>query len=256
MTDTQKLLPAPEYIDIDDYVVKVRRVVRSGMQRIVLVHGIGVSSRYFVPLAEELATTYDVTILDLPGYGTAPDPKRTLSIPELGEVVAGYVRHTGLAPAMLVGHSMGCQIVAHTARQSPELCNGLILIGPTVNKWERSRRMQAWRLLQDVFREPLRVCLLVLGDYLRMGVGRYLRTSRSMIADKIEDTLAGCDLATLIVRGEKDPIVPAKWAHVLAGQLIDAHVLEVADAPHVVQYKQPRGLARELRQYIDVSTKK
>lgn len=236
---------------IDNYVITVRRAARPGVQPLVLVHGIGVSSRYFLPLAEELAKTYDVTVLDLPGYGTAPDPKHTLSIPELGGVVAAYIEQAGLAPAVLIGHSMGCQIIAHTARQRPELCGRLILLGPTVNKWERSRRMQAWRLLQDVLREPLRVSLLVLSDYLRMGVGRYLRTSRSMIADKIEETLADCRLSALIVRGKKDPIVSAEWVRYLANQLSDAQVLELSNAPHVVQYKKPQELAYILRQYID-----
>lgn len=251
MTDAQKSLSLPERTNVNGYGLKVRRAPRSDAQPIVLVHGIGVSSRYFLPFAEVLARMYDVTVLDLPGYGTAPDPKHTLSIPELGEVVAAYVRQAGLAPAVLVGHSMGCQIVAHTARQAPELSSKLILLGPTVNKWERSRRRQAWRLLQDVLHEPLRVSLLIFGDYLRMGFGRYLRTSRSMIEDAIEETLAGSKMPTLIVRGQDDPIVPTKWVHSLAGYLQDARVVEIPHAPHVVQYKRPQELARISRHFID-----
>lgn len=251
MTDTQNLLSPPEAMRIGKYTVTVRRASRPEAQPLVLVHGIGVSSRYFLPLAEELAKTYDVSVLDLPGYGTAPDPRHTLTIPELGEVVTSYVRQAEAASTVLIGHSMGCQIVAHAARQSPELYSKLILLGPTVNKWERSRRLQAWRLLQDVWREPLRVSVMIFGDYLRMGMGRYLRTSRSMIADKIEDTLTNCRLATLIARGSKDPIVPDTWVWFLANQLINARVLEIADAPHVMQYQKSYELACELRRYID-----
>ena len=251
MSDTPNSLTSPECLTIDGYAITVQRMRRAATQSIVLVHGIGVSSRYFVPFAEELAKHYDVSILDLPGYGTAPDPAHTLSITELGGVVAKYAQSLRGGPVVLIGHSMGCQIIAHSVRRDPESCRRLILLGPTVNKWERSRRIQAWRLLQDVLREPPRVSLLVFGDYLRMGVGRYLRTSRSMIEDKIEETLAGCAIPALIVRGMRDSIVPSGWTRYLQGQMKHAALVEIPGAPHVVQFKRPAELADVCRDFID-----
>lgn len=253
MTSRQTSLFSLKQLRVDGYSIKVRRSGVPGAQVVVLVHGIGVSSRYFLPLAKELAKQYDVAILDLPGYGAAPDPKHTLSIAELGRVVAAYIHQEVAGPAVLVGHSMGCQIAAHTARQSPELCKSLVLLGPTVNIWERSRRMQAWRLLQDISREPPYVSALVFGDYLRMGVGRYWRTLRSMIDDKIEETLADTTIPTLIIRGQRDPIVPPEWTAYLADQLADASVEEIAGAAHVAQFKKPQILARLVRKFFSTS---
>lgn len=250
MTERQTSLAYSERIRVNGYAVEVRRAGVHAAQVIVLVHGIGVSSRYFLPFAEELAKYYDVRVLDLPGYGTTPDPKRTLSIAELGGVVAAYIQQELSGSAVLVGHSMGCQIVAHTARNYPQLCDKLILLGPTVNKWERTRRMQAWRLLQDIMREPPYVNALVLGDYLRMGIGRYWRTLCSMISDKIEETLIGCSLPVLIVRGEWDPIVSAEWAAYLEDRLADARVEEIPRVAHVIQYKKPRELAAVVQKFL------
>lgn len=251
MTNRQTSLSSPERTRVNGYTVEVRRAGVRSAQAIVLVHGIGVSSRYFLPLAEELAKYYDVTVVDLPGYGTAPDPKHALSIAELGGVVAAYIQQELAGSAVLVGHSMGCQIVAHTVRDHPQLCDKLILLAPTVNKWERTRRMQAWRLLQDVMREPPYVSALVFGDYLRMGIGRYLRTLRSMIGDRIEDTLVECDLPTLIVRGMRDRIVSSQWAQYLVRHLAAGEVSEISDAPHVVQYKKSKEVARVCRMFIE-----
>lgn len=250
MTDRQTSLSFPERIRVNGYTLEVRRSGVRSAQAIVLVHGIGVSSRYFLPFAKELAKRYDVSVLDLPGCGTAPDPEHTLSIAELGGVVAAYIQQEFAGSAVLAGHSMGCQIVAHAARDYPQLCDKLILLGPTVNKWERSRRMQAWRLLQDVMREPPYVSALVLGDYLRMGIGRYSRTLRSMISDKIEETLIGCSLPVLIVRGKWDPIVSAEWAAYLEDRLADARVEEIPRVAHVIQYKKPRELAAVVQKFL------
>ena len=254
MADIPTSLAAAEQLNVNGYVVKVRRAGPRGAQLVVMVHGIGVSSRYFLPLAEQLAEHYEVAVLDLPGYGTAPDPKHTLSIAELGGVVAAYVRQVGDTPAILIGHSMGCQIVAQAARQDGGAASKLILLSPTVNKWERSRRLQAWRLLQDVSQEPLAASLLIFGDYLRMGVGRYLRTSRSMIEDKIEETLKGCATPTLIVRGGQDTIVSARWARYLQDRMERADLVEIPGAPHVVQFKKPAELAGVVRKFLRSST--
>lgn len=250
MTDRKISSATPRRIRVNGYTIEARRAGVHRARPIVLVHGIGVSGRYFLPLADELAKHYDVSVLDLPGYGMAPDPKHTLSIVELGEVVAAYIKQELIGPAVLVGHSMGCQIVAHTAHDYPALCDKLILLGPTVNKKERTRRMQSWRLLQDIMRESPYVSTLVFGDYLRMGVGRYWRTLDSMINDRIEATLAGCSLPILIVRGKGDPIVPPEWVAYLASSTADARVQEIPGAAHVVQYKKPQELAEVIQELL------
>ena len=49
---------------------------------IILVHGLGVSSRYMRPLAELLAAERSVYMIDLPGFGRSEKPRRALNIAE------------------------------------------------------------------------------------------------------------------------------------------------------------------------------
>src|SRR4051812_42264365 len=50
---------------------------------VVLVHGVAVSSRYLVPLAEQLVPRARVYLPDLPGYGRSEcPPRRDLDVPE------------------------------------------------------------------------------------------------------------------------------------------------------------------------------
>ena len=210
---------------------------------VVLVHGIGMSGEYFLPFADELSAHYDVYVLDLPGYGTTPTPDRALSVPELAEVLAEVIDALGVAAPVVIGHSMGCQVVANALAAHPDLCRGYMLIGPTVDPAARSRRALFWRLLRDTLRELPSTNLVVFRNYVRMGLLRYLATLRSMLADRLEDTITRCTAPGAVVRGTRDPIAPRSWAARLAGAAPQARLIEVPGAPHALQHHRPRDLA-------------
>src|SRR4051812_42806183 len=48
---------------------------------VVLVHGFGVSSSYFVPTAELLAPKFQVLAPDLPGHGKSDTPEKPFDVP-------------------------------------------------------------------------------------------------------------------------------------------------------------------------------
>ncbi|WP_323959190.1 alpha/beta fold hydrolase [Arthrobacter sp. JZ12] len=219
------------------------RTAGSGGQPVVLVHGIGVSARYFQPLAAELSRNNAVYAIELPGFGLAPSPRRALSVPELGQVVVAALHGLGLSGVVLVGHSMGCQVAAEAAARAPELVHKLVLLGPTVNNRERSAAMQALRLAQDTLREPPAVNMMVFTDYVRSLVP-YLRTLPAMINHRIEDVLPEVSCPVVLMRGERDPIVPADWLRRLAETNRGARVVEVPNVPHVLMYGRPEETAR------------
>ncbi|HEV7951901.1 MAG TPA: alpha/beta fold hydrolase [Candidatus Saccharimonadales bacterium] len=215
----------------------------SNRRSILFVHGIGASGRYFLPLAGKMSATHNVFVVDLPGYGNTPKPPAALSIRELSDVIIELTHRLNLEKTILIGHSMGCQIVARAVQKEPMLYDKMVLIGPTVNSKERTLFMQSLRLAQDVIYEPMRVRQMILSDYMHMGFRRYLQTCRHMMNDHIEESLADCRLPILIVRGKKDKIVPADWVRVLCTVAPDAKCHEIADAPHAAQYKMASRLA-------------
>jgi pimeloyl-ACP methyl ester carboxylesterase len=227
------------------------RVVASGAKTpLILVHGLGVSGDYYLPFAEKMKAFYDIYIIDLPGYGKTPKPYPPLTIDELANVLLEYIATKNISDAVAIGQSMGCQIVAQAAARQPQRFQKLILLSPTVNQFERTFLTQSLRLVQDTLREPPSVVFIVLRDYLRMGLRRYLLTTKSMLADHIEETLTKCPQPVLVVRGKKDTIVPHRWAAVLTENK-ERTLVEMQDAPHLLQYKKPRELVAICRQFIE-----
>ncbi|MBM7503052.1 alpha/beta fold hydrolase [Agromyces aurantiacus] len=199
----------------------------------VLVHGIGMGDRYFSDLADSLARVGRVLALDLPGFGEAPEPRHPQTMSESGEYLAELIAAEGLDdPVVLVGHSMGTQIVAETAAQRPDLVASLVLIAPTVNPRERSAVVQAIRLLEDPSLTRPKVVVLAIRMYLQAGPRWYFKKLHQMLAHRIELVLPDVAAPTLVVRGEHDRLAPRPWAEEVALILPHGRYVEVADRGH------------------------
>jgi pimeloyl-ACP methyl ester carboxylesterase len=217
----------------------------------VLIHGIGVSGDYFIPFAAILLGHYDVHVIDMPGYGDTPTPPRPLTPLEQADVAADYMKEIGLSNAVVVGQSMGCQTAAQFARRHPDLCEKILLIGPTVNKWEHRLSLQAFKLFLDGFKEPFGMNLMIIRDYLKMGVVRFFQTTRYMLDDHIEQTLSNVKVPVCIVRGEQDGIATRRWAEYLAAIPRKAEVHHIPTGPHNVQYTNPKELFEACRTFLE-----
>jgi 2-hydroxy-6-oxonona-2,4-dienedioate hydrolase len=217
---------------------------------IVLVHGQVISSRYMVPTAELLAPEFRVFAPDLPGFGLSGKPKRVLSVPELADALAGWMEANAFERASLVANSLGCQIVVDLAVRHPELAGALVLAGPTIDPRGRSAPVQIARWFMDWPGERPSLALAHLQDYARAGLRRTLHTFRHALADRIEDKLPLVQCPTLVVRGERDPIVPQRWAEEAARLLPRGRLLVIPGGPHCVNYSTPRAFARVVRTFL------
>jgi pimeloyl-ACP methyl ester carboxylesterase len=217
---------------------------------VVLVHGLGVSSRYMVPAIRALSPDFLVYAPDLPGYGRTPGPRHALSIRDLSDSLVEWMTAMDIEKPLFVGNSMGCQILVELAVRFPTRVERLVLIGPTMDRAARSGPKQVWRLVRDTFREAPSQPLVVAYDYLRFGPRRFRQTFYDALADRIERKLPRIQVPVLVMRGANDPIVPRAWAHELADLAPNGRYAEVGDTGHTVNYMSPRALARAVRHYI------
>jgi pimeloyl-ACP methyl ester carboxylesterase len=219
----------------------------------VLVHGIGVSSRYFHPLAAELARTGRVFLVDLPGYGESPDPKRDVTIADHAEVLAGFLRQLEVPDPVIVGHSWGAQVVSMLARRHPEVPRTVVLLSPTLEPSARTPWRAIGHLLHDATREPPAVFWIAVTDYLvRCGLSYLLRQMPHMIADRPEDRVGEHRARTLVINGDRDPIVASAWAR----QLAEAHPageFREVNGPHVIMHTEPEMIAQHITRFVTQS---
>lgn len=91
-------------------------VYGQGEIALVLVHGWCCDSRYWDWQVLPLGQRYRVVTLDLAGHGQSGANRRAWTMPAFGADVAAVVRSLGLHRVVLVGHSMGGNVVVEAAR--------------------------------------------------------------------------------------------------------------------------------------------
>lgn len=210
---------------------------------IVLVHGLGVSSRYMTPLACELARNFPVVVPDLPGFGRSDKPKHVPDVKQLAEYLEGWLRTVNIRPTLFIGNSMGCQILVELAHIDREIVRGLVFLGPTMDQFAPTRLSHVGRLLLDQFAEPPTLVPLQAYDYLSNGP---LRTIKTFLHAAKHDMLQRTSAVTapcLILRGEKDTIVSQPWVEALARVMPTAHLEVISNAGHALNYNAAPTIA-------------
>lgn len=217
---------------------------------VVLVHGLGMSSRYMAPLARCLARDMPVFAPDLPGFGRSCDPPHILTVPGMAEVLAAWMDAVGIRRATLVGNSLGCEVLVEFALQRPDLVERLVLQGPTPDP-EHARALQqvALFVLTSLFERPS-IVLVALADYGRTGLWRYAWTFHHMSRYRMAAGLPSVAAPTLIIVGARDYLVPREWAERMARLLPKARLVIVPGAAHGMNYSHPEALRNAILPFL------
>jgi 2-hydroxy-6-oxonona-2,4-dienedioate hydrolase len=216
----------------------------------VLVHGLGLSQRYMMPVARELAQDYRVYVPDQPGFGASGHPEQVLDMAGLADAIAAWIRAAGIPRAVLLGNSQGCQIIGQLAVRHPALVEAAIMQGPTAPPRERTWLWQFIRWRQNGRYNPPSLEPITWGEYKKAGYLRVLRTFHHSLHDHLEDQIPHIQAPTLIVRGECDPICRASWARHLASLHPNGKLVEIPRVAHTLCYTAPAELAEVTRQFV------
>lgn len=219
----------------------------SGPRPLVLLHGIGMGRSVYVDLVSRMPGR--VIGLDLPGFGEAPEPVRTLTMERHADLVAAFLRDRGIADAVVLGHSMGSQIAAEVAARHPSLVSGLILAGPTVDSTARNVLAQAGYLLRDLIGEKPEVLWRGAREYLRGGPN-LIRKMRATIVHEPEKAYERVTAPTLLLRGESDPLAPLSWCREILRAIPKSRMAEIPGHGHGTLISDSEPAAEEITRFI------
>lgn len=217
---------------------------------VILVHGLGMSSRYMIPLAKHLAPHVRVYAPDLPGFGLSDKPSYVLTVRELADALAAWMRAIGVERAVLVGNSLGCEVLVELALAHPACVVRLVLQGPTPDPEARGIVRQIAGFFAAAVFERWSLAWVALTDYARGGVRRYVLTARSMIDNRIGEKLPRVVQPTLVVWGTRDYIVPYAFVMRITGRLPRGRLAVIPGAAHGINYSHPRAFAAVLLPFL------
>lgn len=187
------------------------------------------------------------------------------------DVVAFIDGHVG-APVVVTGHSMGGLVAQHVASTRPDLVTRLVLTATLaapvtafarrIERWDDLVARGHWR---DFYRDAVaasytgsellkrRVALRVLGAKpVPHRVGRHHSLAQACLAHDSRDALSNITPPTLVMAGERDPVVPPAASRSLADALPDARFVVLDHASHGFPEQYPHRTYREVARFLDL----
>lgn len=225
----------------------------SGQRAYILIHGIGMSAKYYLPLANILSEDAQVFLVELPGFSRNDKPPRPLSMAEFADSVwQGMVamwkqRYMQPENIVVVGHSMGTQVAVEMALDTPVEPEAVVLMAPTVNDRESTRWQQSLRLLQDSYRESPELGPIVVLSYLRCGLPWFFKTLTEMLNHHMRDRLAKIEYPVMLIGGDADPICPPSWLDRVRDNESNVEDGFVKHAAHAMHFSHPSETANLIR---------
>jgi pimeloyl-ACP methyl ester carboxylesterase len=190
---------------------------------IVLIHGLGMSSAYFERFARALfARGWSPIAPDLRGFGESVDAAG-VGPGAHAAALAAWADSSGIRDAVWIGHSIGCNVVAHLARLRPDLCKVAIHIGPVWTRHPFPLLRLFVCLALDALREPVSLYGYVIPAYWRTGIWRWITTlwrTRSDIRGEVPEGE--------MIAGERDPLPDRSATHV--SEVAGAHACHFSNA--------------------------
>lgn len=214
-------------------------------------HGFGLSGRYLVPTADRLAREFHTFVPDLPGFGRS-GRATMLGVPDLAHAAARFLDDRGVASVTLVGNSMGCPVVCEFAQRYPERLHRAVLVSPAGGVQNQPFRRAVWQIARDGVREPPSMASVAVPDYLRFGVPSTVKMFRALTQYPSLRRLLDLNVPTLVVLGDRDPLMPTPARVKEVVRQFENHVLlaVIEGAAHAINFSHPGELANLIRLFM------
>lgn len=207
---------------------------------IVLIHGLAGSSRWWRRITPSLALEHTVHLVDLPRW-QAYDPD------DLVDRIAR--RFAWLGSATYVGHSLGGLLGVRLAARHPETVSELVLVAPA-GVPERSAAGSLLPLGAALLRAGATFLPQLAYDTLRGGPLNVLVAALRLLGDDVRPDLASVRAPTLLLWGDRDPLIPHRHAEEFLAALPDGRLELIAGAAHVPMLERPEEVTRSLLAFL------
>lgn len=120
---------------------------------VLLLHGIGCSTRSWEPVMPLVAERMSVYALDMLGHGDSDkprlnEPNARFLVPDWADNLVSFMEANGLAKACVAGNAIGGTIAVDLAARRPELVERLALL--SCPGWDsEAERVERWRNVQN-----------------------------------------------------------------------------------------------------------
>lgn len=252
---------------------------------VLLLHGLGGTAASMLPLMAALAGEHRVLVPDLPGFGASSAPPWRYRIEDFAAWLLEFIDTLGLARTAIVGNSLGGRIAIEVGLTDPDRVRRLVLLCPSPAFRRMRQFVPVVRLVSpNLGLIPFWTSHRLTVETIRLMFARPERLSpqwydaaadefrrvmsspahrRAFVAAMCQiyvepaygaqgfwDRLPALRVPALFIWGDRDRLVPARFArHVLAA-VPHAKSEVLTDCGHVPQFELPERTATLTRRFL------
>ncbi|HJP96357.1 MAG TPA: alpha/beta hydrolase [Candidatus Saccharimonadales bacterium] len=236
---------------------------RHGSGKTVLIlHGWGDSSKGMTALMNELAQTYDVIALDLPGFGGTQQPIGAWDLTNYAQFVQHFLQKID-QPAVyaVVGHSNGGGIAIRGLAHGLVQAKKLVLLGSAGIRGEYKGRNRALRMVAKtgkVLTAPLpksvtsklqRKVYKTIGSDM-LVVESLQETFKKVVSDDVRADAQKITIPALIIYGQNDEQTPPRYGEIFKQAIAKSQLHVIPDAGHFVHLDQPQKTTALIKEFL------
>ena len=236
---------------------------------VLLIHGLGSSTRDWFAQVPHLAQRHRVIVCDLRGHGRSDRPPAPYHLPQFARDVAVLLRTLDAAPAHVVGLSMGGMVAFELAASTRGVVRSLVAVNSAVDvrlhTWADvwfyvSRRLAvrtlgmrrvgtliANRLFVKPNQEKLRTEFIE--RWAENDVDAYVASVDAIMGWSVADRLDRIRVPTLLVSSEHD-YTPVAEKNLAAARLPNATLAVVDGARHALPVERPDAFNSLLDRFL------
>lgn len=206
---------------------------------VLLIHGLSGSWRWWARNVDALASHFRVLALDLTGFGGNRGASPFV-LHRAATQLREWMDRLEIPRAHVVGHSMGGLIAAEFASDHPERLQRLVLVSAAALPLSYGYGVHARGLMGIVRTTPFDFLRLLAEDALRAGPATLYSATRQLLTADIRVKLGNIHAETLVVWGERDPLVPVAVGRELERLLPRVRLALIPGAGHIPMWERAR----------------
>jgi pimeloyl-ACP methyl ester carboxylesterase len=232
---------------------------------LLILHGWGSSSDSWKDVQRVLASKgYQVIVPDLPGFGKSIPPEEVWGVGNYGHFVLKLMEKLELSQVSLLGHSFGGRVAIKFANQYPERLKALILCDSAGIKQSANTKTSLVYLIARtgniIFsKRPLRrfkvatqnlfYTLIRNRDYAKAN-GIMREIIKKVLEEDLLPELSNIRTKTLLIWGERDKLVPVKYAYVFQEKLENSRLEILPKIGHSPHLEVPEKLSEIIVNFL------
>ena len=145
---------------------------------------------------------------------------------------------------------MGGYICLRLAASRPATVRRLVLVAPAGVPTGRSMVGHLGPLLAAARHASPSFLPVLLSDAVRMGPSTLWRAARDLLAEDVREDLRCIEAPTLLLWGQRDPLVPPTVGDLLREEIPDSRLLVLDGAAHVPMFDRPEAFDAALLAFL------